>query len=475
MCSAQISGDAYTSSDFGAASAWVASAAAEATALDTMDDTAALIAASESASSSSGAVAQQSFAVGESVRIARCGASDERGVVVEALTNETYKVRVDSQADAQFCLALQLHKIAENGDTSAGVSEKVEEASRGEHERACALEGAGNDATDKGASEAAYVCELGVDGDIQLATVNVKHLVRLPGKPSNSPVGSVHLPPAGGVRTPWRVGTLVRLVGRGMGRNSLPTLGQTVSILDKGRATASVGCIASVNHDDKTVCVCVAKSTECTLEEGEGAKIGDTVRLATNYASVQDAVQGPLLPGQTATVVACQDGLVLVKYVQTGAAPVATSPVTACPNPECGSEPVQWWYDPAALVLVQWESTVLKTSCAHAVAESCALSRMVSVGGGVHEHDFDCCSDPLGTLIMRVCCGQAGSRLKVACEDIHAAGNRSDCGVFFDVCNTGRRSVVITEIVAGAYTSGSSKRTATLYACTQVSAACSAP
>ena len=45
-----------TKEDFGAASALVASAAAEATALDTMDDTAALIAASESASSSSGAV-----------------------------------------------------------------------------------------------------------------------------------------------------------------------------------------------------------------------------------------------------------------------------------------------------------------------------------------------------------------------------------------------------------------------------------
>jgi hypothetical protein len=190
------------------------------------------------------------------------------------------------------------------------------------------------------ATDFTYMCELVLDGKIQVSPIRASHLSLLPGKPSNSSLPDLaperHREPgqqdeqdanalAGrGVKkdSPWQVGTLVRL---------LDETSDSDSHLAPGRGARSIGCIASVDLHHNKVSVCV--STDRCLSKCGDVKIGDKVRLFTRYAAVYDAVQGPMVPGQTASVKALQDGLVLVESVGEGGVKA------------------KWWYEPAALVL----------------------------------------------------------------------------------------------------------------------------
>jgi len=199
-----------------------------------------------------------------------------------------------------------------------------------------------------------YMCELVVDGKIEVSPIKASHLSLLPGKPSNSSLPHLapesHREPAQqddedadafagqGVKkdSPWQVGTLVRLLDDTTDSNSH---------LAPGRGARSIGCIASVDlhHNKVSVYVC----TDRALSECSHVKIGDKVRLVTGYAAVYDAIQGPMVPGQIASVKALQDGLVLVESVGEGG-------VNA-----------KWWYQPEALVLAS--ASVSKEDSSNAV------------------------------------------------------------------------------------------------------------
>ena len=161
------------------------------------------------------------------------------------------------------------------------------------------------------------VCELDVDGEAQVITLDCEQLVRVPGKPSNSCLPPKNSPASQSeVETPWKVGTLVRLRGKAPGNQS---------VLTNELVNGSLGTISSVDVVKNSVSVYVAETPERSLAE-RGAAVGDKVCLATRYAGVADSSHGPLIPGQISTVLAVRDGLVLVE-----------------------SDNIKWWYESAAL------------------------------------------------------------------------------------------------------------------------------
>ena len=81
-----------------------------------------------------------------------------------------------------------------------------------------------------------------------------------------------------------------------------------------GRGLQSVGCIKSVDLDRKKVQVVVVQGPETLLSQTT-PHVGQMVRLSTGYASVGDALLGPLFPGQTAKISHIEnDRSVLVQY-----------------------------------------------------------------------------------------------------------------------------------------------------------------
>jgi replication-associated recombination protein RarA len=162
------------------------------------------------------------------------------------------------------------------------------------------------------------VCELDVDGEAQVVSLDCEQLVRVPGKPSNSCLPPQNVCEAGAsrskVETPWKVGTLVRLRAHG-----------NQSILTNELVNGSLGTISSVDGEKNSVSVYVAEAPERSLAE-RGAVVGDKVCLATRYAGVADSSHGPLIPGQISTVLAVREGLVLVER-----------------------DKLKWWYESAAL------------------------------------------------------------------------------------------------------------------------------
>ena len=164
------------------------------------------------------------------------------------------------------------------------------------------------------------VCEIEVDGKVQVATLDSEDLVRVPGRPSNFcvPPKGLSAPSAspGEGESPWREGALVRFIGKAHGNQSFMTSG-----LLNGR----LGTISSVDIATNTASVYVADVPEQGLSE-RGPTPGDRVCLATRYSALEDSTHGPLRPGRIATVVAVRDGLVLVE-----------------------SDTSKWWYEAAAL------------------------------------------------------------------------------------------------------------------------------
>jgi len=215
------------------------------------------------------------------------------------------------------------------------------------------------------ATDITYKCELVVDGKMQVSLVKASHLCRLPGKPSNS---LPELPPEqegekdkhdsnagkGGKESPWKVGTLVRLLDNFSESSS----NLSSSHLAPGRGPRSIGCIASVDLKHNKVSVLVSAGLDRSLTDCSDVKIGDQVRLASGYAAVYDAVQGPMVPGQTASVKGLQDGLVLV---------------------ESGSPSAKWWYEPAALVLLSpaERAAALVKGTEHVLPSAIAVGRWV--------------------------------------------------------------------------------------------------
>ena len=61
--------------------------------------------------------------------------------------------------------------------------------------------------------------------------------------------------------------------------------------------------------------VCVFADAQSCVSDCGDVTIGAEVRLAIGYATVQDASKGPLVAGQTGSVRALRDGLVLVESV----------------------------------------------------------------------------------------------------------------------------------------------------------------
>ena len=164
------------------------------------------------------------------------------------------------------------------------------------------------------------VCEIEVDGEVQVATLDSEHLVRVPGRPANFclPPKGVSAPGAspGEEESPWRVGALVRFIGKAHGNRSAMT---------SGLLNGSLGTISSVDMATNSASVYVADGPEQGLAE-RGPALGDKVCLATRYSALEDSARGPLRPGRIATVLAVRDGLVLVE-----------------------SDSSKWWYEAAAL------------------------------------------------------------------------------------------------------------------------------
>jgi hypothetical protein len=71
--------------------------------------------------------------------------------------------------------------------------------------------------------------------------------------------------------------------------------------LSSGSGLQSVGCIKSVDLDQKKVEVVVVQGHEVLLSQTT-PKVGQLVRLALGYAVVGDSCLGPLQPGQLATI-----------------------------------------------------------------------------------------------------------------------------------------------------------------------------
>lgn len=258
----------------------------------------------------------------------------------------------------------------------------------------------------------AYKCEIIVEAGVQIMTVKAENLSRLPEEPSNVTLSSSSCQEESiaAPKIPWRVGALARCIGRsgrfsGLGRES------------------KMCCISAVNLEQNKVSVCVT-TQEGTLSELGVATIGDLVCLANRH---HDVIDGPLVPGQRATILAIDNNLVLVQVLpdkskkearEGGFSFTAPQPgafgFAAPPQPGALSftrtqsngfdEKTNWWYH--AQVLAPYEF-------------SSALP------------------------------AQASSSHTISCTPVAKSGcaNR---GVFFDVVNIGKQSMTIVQLVAAA-------------------------
>ena len=105
--------------------------------------------------------------------------------------------------------------------------------------------------------------------------------------------------------------------------------------LSAGSGLQSVGCIKSVDLDQKKVEVVVVQGREIILSQTT-PQIGQLVRLSTTYAGVGDARLGPLHPGQTGKIWHVEnERLVLV---------------------QCRGSNAKWWYSSESLAIVSLAS-----------------------------------------------------------------------------------------------------------------------
>jgi hypothetical protein len=107
--------------------------------------------------------------------------------------------------------------------------------------------------------------------------------------------------------------------------------GDIVGSLSAGSGLQSVGCIKSVDLDQKNVEVVVVQGREILLSQTT-PQIGQLVRLSTTFAGVGDARLGLLHPGQTGKIWHVEnEGLVLVQSPASNA---------------------KWWYSSESLAIV---------------------------------------------------------------------------------------------------------------------------
>ena len=292
-----------------------------------------------------------------------------------------------------------------------------------------------------------YLCEIVVEGKIQRVTLSRSQLTLLPGKPCNLLLGARALHAEGladktekagdeqeqeqeqhAMQTPWKVGALVGLVGDS----------QQLGLLS-GRGAGAVGCIASVDLEKNKVRVSVPHGLERHLSQYP-AKVGDTVRLAHEYASVGDAQHGPLKPGDSkGRVLAFREGLVLVRVLK-DEQQEEQEQAQAQEEQELANQ----------MYVALWQGGKKKER-EEGDAEEVDVEDVVA-SKWWYEPDA-LAHDQLYCTHVRK------QELKLQEVEESSASNR---GVYFDLVNTSPRPIMITGIVAGAY---GSSRDAKLFAC----------
>jgi SpoVK/Ycf46/Vps4 family AAA+-type ATPase len=173
-------------------------------------------------------------------------------------------------------------------------------------------------------------------------------LQRLPGLPSNWRIQRDPVVPKvcveGVDNTCWRVGALVALLEE----VREPPQWCALSV---GRGLQSVGCIKSVNLEDRTVELAVVVGHEVLVSQTQ-PEVGQLVRLSASYATLGDARMGILQPGENGVVlhVERQNGKETLILVKRHKAAFGFSADRTAGDRTAGEE-CSWWYPCEALAL----------------------------------------------------------------------------------------------------------------------------